>query len=361
VARVVLDAVTKRFDNVAALEGVSLEAEDGRLTVVVGPSGCGKSTLLRIVAGLEGVDDGDVRIGGRDVTGAPPAERGVAMVFQSFALYPHMTGFDNMAFGLRERGMGKQEIRRRIEEAARKLHIEGLLGRRPGELSGGQKQRIAMGRALVRDPDVFLFDEPLSNLDAALRVEMRFEVARLQESLGATMLYVTHDQVEAMTLAHRLVVMRDGRVEQVGTPLGIYHEPANTFVAGFVGQPAMNLLPGTVAAVEQGAVRVDLENSCAVRVPALGQNLREGAPITVGVRPEHVRPSDSGLLAGKTLLVEELGAEMLVYLEMGGDRKLVLRLGGAGRPARGERLSVEIDEARCLLFGEDGTRLPRPR
>ncbi len=359
-AEVVLDAVTKRFGDVAVLEGVSLEAEDGHLTVVVGPSGCGKSTLLRVVAGLEGVDDGDVRIGGRDVTGAPPAERGVAMVFQSFALYPHMTGFDNMAFGLRERGMGKPEIRRRIEDAARRLHIEDLLGRRPAQLSGGQKQRIAMGRALVRDPDVFLFDEPLSNLDAALRVEMRFEVARLQESLGATMLYVTHDQVEAMTLAHRLVVMRDGRVEQAGTPLEVYHEPANTFVAGFIGQPAMNLLPGTVAECEERAVRVDLQSGGTVRVPAFGGGLGKGAPVTVGVRPEHVRPSENGLLAGKTLLVEELGAEMLVYVELDGERTLVLRLGAATRPRRGEELSVEIDEAHCLLFGEDGNRIPRP-
>ena len=360
-ARVVLDAVTKRFGEHAALAGVSLEAEDGRLTVVVGPSGCGKSTLLRIVAGLEGVDGGGVSIGGRDVTGAPPAERGVAMVFQSFALYPHMTGFDNMAFGLRERGMGKQEIRRRIEEAARRLHIEELLARRPGQLSGGQKQRIAMGRALVRDPDVFLFDEPLSNLDAALRVEMRFEVARLQESLGATMLYVTHDQVEAMTLAHRLVVMRDGCVEQVGTPLEVYHEPANTFVAGFIGQLAMNLLPGRIAECEERAVRVDLESGGSVRIPVLGGGLHKGAPVTVGVRPEHVRPSDGGLLAGKTLLVEELGAETLVYVELVGERTLVLRLGGTGRPLRGERLSVEIDEGRCLLFGEDGKRMRRPR
>ncbi len=359
-ARLELQQICKGFD-LPILDRLSLTVEEGEFFVVVGPSGIGKTTLLRCIAGLEVLDEGRVMIGGRDVTGAPPAERGVAMVFQSFALYPHMSAFDNMAFGLSRPGLDKAEIRRRIEEVADLLHIDQLLDRRPAALSGGQRQRVAMGRALVRDPDVFLFDEPMSNLDAALRVEMRLEVAQLQEALGATMLFVTHDQVEAMTLAHRLVVLRGGRVEQAGAPLDVYRAPANIFVAGFIGQPGMNLLPATVAALEPDAARVDLQDGGQVRVPVAGEALEEGAPVTVGVRPEHVRPSDDGALAGTTLLVEELGAETLVRVRAAGERKLALRLAEGGRPRRGERLALEIDEERCLLFGEDGVRMPRVR
>ncbi len=358
-ARVELTGVTRRFGSVTALDSLDLTAEAGRLTVVVGPSGCGKSTLLRAVAGLEGVDAGRIAIGGREVTDHPPAERGVAMVFQSFALYPHMTAWDNMAFGARRPGESKEEIARRVEEAARMLQIEPLLKRRPGALSGGQKQRVAMGRALVRKPAVFLFDEPLSSLDAALRVEMRFEVARLQEELSATMLYVTHDQVEAMTLAHRIVVMREGRIEQVGAPLELYREPANTFVAGFIGQPGMNLLPARVAAHDDGALRIALDDGGTLTLPPRAARLAEGAAVTLGVRPEHLAPAEKGekALAGETLLVEELGAETLVYLQLGGGRRLVLRLPGEQRPRRGARLAVRLDPAHCLLFGEDGKRL----
>ncbi len=247
---VVLRGVSKRFGTVEVLRDIDLEIPEGALVVVVGPSGCGKSTLLRLVAGLEEASEGAIEIAGRDVTHLPPAERRIAMVFQSYALYPHMSVYDNMAFGLKLARHDKAKIRERIEDAARLLQIEHLLARKPRELSGGQRQRVAMGRALVREPAVFLFDEPLSNLDAALRVGMRLEIARLQRQLGATMLYVTHDQTEAMTLAQTIVVMRDGRIEQVGAPLELYRRPRNLFVAGFLGTPKMNVLPAEVAAAD---------------------------------------------------------------------------------------------------------------
>lgn len=252
--RVTLSGLRKSFGPVEVVKGVTLDIADGELVVFVGPSGCGKSTLLRMIAGLEDVDSGSVEIAGRDVTDLPPAKRGLAMVFQSYALYPHMSAFDNMAYGLRRAGIAKAEVNDRVTAVARLLQIEHLLDRRPKAMSGGQRQRIAIGRAIVRNPDVFLFDEPLSNLDATLRVETRAQIAKLHRDLKATMIFVTHDQVEAMTIADRIVVLRAGVVEQVGTPRQVYHKPVNLFVAGFIGSPAMNFVDATVVARDDNGV-----------------------------------------------------------------------------------------------------------
>ncbi|WP_102226644.1 sn-glycerol-3-phosphate import ATP-binding protein UgpC [Acidimangrovimonas sediminis] len=305
-AAITLKSVGKTYaGGVNAVRGIDLDIADGEFLVLVGPSGCGKSTLLRMVAGLETITDGEIAIGGRVVNEVEPAERDIAMVFQNYALYPHMSVRQNLAYGLKNRKMAKEEISRRVDEAARILEIGAFLDRKPKALSGGQRQRVAMGRAIVREPSCFLFDEPLSNLDAKLRVQMRGEIKQLQARLGTTSIYVTHDQLEAMTLAHRLVVLNGGKVEQVGTPLEVYRRPASTFVASFIGSPAMNLMParaeGAVAHV--GAARVQLE------IPA------EGA-MTLGLRPEDLRavvPGTEGALHLKTAYVEELGAQRLVH------------------------------------------------
>src|SRR5690348_2886008 len=286
-ATVTLDGVRKSFSNREVVHGVSCAVGDGELVVVVGPSGCGKSTLLRMVAGLETVSAGTVAIDGRVVNGVEPKDRDIAMVFQNYALYPHMSAYDNMAYGLRMRHMGREEIRRRVERAAAILQLDGLLDRKPRQLSGGQRQRVAMGRAIVRDPKVFLFDEPLSNLDAQLRVQMRVEIKRLQQELGTTSLYVTHDQVEAMTLADRLIVMNAGNVDQIGPPLDLYERPATTFVARFIGSPAMNLLAGQFA--DAGVVVVGDS-----RLALNRQHGAAGRAVTVGLRPEHLELSADG-------------------------------------------------------------------
>src|SRR5438105_14280640 len=279
-ATVTLDGVRKSFADREVVHGVTCEVADGELVVVVGPSGCGKSTLLRMVAGLETVSAGTVAIDGRVVNRIEPKDRDIAMVFQNYALYPHMSVYDNMAYGLRMRRMSRHEIRSRVSRAAEILQLDGLLQRKPRQLSGGQRQRVAMGRAIVRDPKVFLFDEPLSNLDAQLRVQMRVEIKRLQQELGTTSLYVTHDQVEAMTLADRLIVMNAGNVDQIGPPLDLYERPATVFVAGFIGSPSMNLLPGRLHA---GAVTI---GDLILAADADGGG--EGRTVTVGLRPEHV-------------------------------------------------------------------------
>ena len=278
-----LTGVRKLFGALEVIKGVDLSIGDGDLVVFVGPSGCGKSTLLRMIAGLEDVDYGDIRISGVDVTELAPARRGVAMVFQNYALYPHMTAYDNLAYGLRRAGMSRAQVDARVRETAALLQITELLPRRPKAMSGGQRQRVAIGRAIVRKPEVFLFDEPLSNLDAALRVEMRSQIARLHQKLQATMIFVTHDQVEAMTLADRIVVLNTGRVEQVGTPREVYHNPANLFVAGFIGSPAMNLLPATVG---QGG-NVGFSWGANVALPA-GATYTSGQSITLGLRPDRL-------------------------------------------------------------------------
>src|SRR5438046_4346655 len=282
-ATVTLDSVRKSFGDREVVHGVSCAVGDGELVVVVGPSGCGKSTLLRMVAGLEAVSAGSVAIDGRVVNGVEPKDRDIAMVFQNYALYPHRSVYDNMAYGLRMRRMSRAEIKSRVARAAEILQLDGLLQRKPRQLSGGQRQRVAMGRAIVRDPKVFLFDEPLSNLDAKLRVQMRVEIKRLQQELGTTSLYVTHDQVEAMTLADRLIVMNAGNVDQVGPPLDLYERPATAFVAGFIGSPAMNLIPGRLeaASVVLGEAALPLDRS-----PS-----EPGRNITIGLRPETLEPA----------------------------------------------------------------------
>src|SRR3712207_3903586 len=312
-ADVVLKNVQKSFGRAKVIHGVDLDIRDGEFIVFVGPSGCGKSTLMRLIAGLEDITAGDLFIGGDRVNDFAPAKRGVAMVFQSYALYPHMNVYDNMAFGLELAKSSKQDIDRKVLEAARLLQIEALLDRKPKQLSGGQRQRVAIGRAIVRDPKVFLFDEPLSNLDAALRVQTRIEIAKLHTDTRATMIYVTHDQVEAMTLANRIVVLNAGRIEQVGTPLDLYHRPANLFVAGFIGSPQMNFIECQVAGVGPDEVLVSLPSGGTLAVPVLPDGVQAGDTVTLGIRPDHVRVSSQGSLTGRVELVEELGENHLLY------------------------------------------------
>ena len=344
-----LSQVKKSFGATQVLHGVDLDVAEGEMIVIVGASGCGKSTLLRIVAGLESATSGAVRIGGQDVTARDPAERDVAMVFQNYALYPHMTVFQNMAYGLKIRRMSATEIRRRVDEAAALLGIAHLLERRPRELSGGQRQRVAMGRAIVREPKLFLFDEPLSNLDAKLRVQMRAEIKRLQRRLGVTSLFVTHDQVEAMTLGDRLVVMHQGHAAQVGPPMEIWARPADTYVASFIGSPAMNFLP---AAVENGAVR--LEQGLLLPLPAAA-GLPHGQKLTVGIRPEHLLPGQGGLTLQVELL-EPLGSETVVHGRLPDGTALTARL--PGEVTSEGALSVILPWENLHLFdGVSGKRL----
>src|SRR5690349_20677234 len=287
-AKLKLAGAVKRFDSVEVIHGVDLDIDDGSFVVLVGPSGCGKSTLLRMIAGLEEITEGELWIDDQDITDMPPAQRGIAMVFQSYALYPHMTVYQNLAFGLETAGIDKKIIQQRVSAAAAILRIEELLTRRPRALSGGQRQRVAIGRAIVREPRLFLFDEPLCSLDAELRVQMRVELSRLHKRLRATMIYVTHDQTEAMTVADRIVVLREGRVEQVGTPLDLYNEPANRFVAGFIGSPKMNFFEGTLRDVRDGQVTVDVADVASLRLPVASSTARAGDKVAVGIRPEHL-------------------------------------------------------------------------
>jgi sn-glycerol 3-phosphate transport system ATP-binding protein len=360
-AEVELQGVRKRFGHTEVIKGVSTRIEDGEMRVVLGPSGCGKSTVLRMIAGLEEVSEGTIRIGERVVNRLEPKDRDIAMVFQNYALYPHMSVYDNMAYGLRNRKQPKAEIERRVREAARILGLESFLERKPRQLSGGQRQRVAMGRAIVREPAVFLFDEPLSNLDAKLRVQMRIEIKQLQQRLGTTGIFVTHDQVEAMTLGDRLTVMNDGVVEQTGTPLEVYERPASTFVAGFIGSPAMNLLDAEIspdgAAVTTGTTRLAL--------PAPRPE-RAGRAVTLGLRPEHLHLSEPGQqpegdrgLALETVLVEALGADTVVHGRLlGSGRDLTARLPGTARARAGDRLPLTIGPAHLHLFDPaDGRRI----
>jgi len=347
---------------VAAVCGIDLAVADGEMTVLVGPSGCGKSTLLRMVAGLETVTRGRIEIGGRPVDHLEPAARDIAMVFQNYALYPHMSVFDNMAYGLRNRRMPRPEIDRRVRATAAMLGLEDLLDRRPRQLSGGQRQRVAMGRAIVREPEAFLFDEPLSNLDAKLRVQMRLEIRRLQRRVRTTGLYVTHDQVEAMTLADRLVVMNAGRAEQVGAPLDVYERPATAFVAAFIGSPAMNFLPGRLA---DGGRAVALDAGPRLTLPPGHVAGADGSSVTVGIRPEHLTVAGTGVneTAGKAQmridLVEALGADTLLHGPVGsGDAIVVLRAPGGRRWQVGEQLPLSFPPGRLHLFDpESGRRI----
>ena len=354
-----LARVEKAFGATRVLHGIDLRVAEGEMIVVVGASGCGKSTLLRIVAGLEEPTAGQVRIGGRDVTGLEPSDRDVAMVFQNYALYPHMTVERNMAYGLRIRGMGKAEVARRVKEAADLLGIGALLDRRPRQLSGGQRQRVAMGRAIVREPALFLFDEPLSNLDARLRVQMRAEIRRLQRRLGVTSLFVTHDQTEAMTLGDRLVVMQAGHAAQVATPMEIWTRPANTFVAGFIGSPAMNLLEAELA--EEGRA-ARLKAGPLVRFADGARPGPEGRRLLFGIRPEHLRPAAEG--EGEALevaleLAEPLGSESVLHGRLRSGEALTARVPGLVAGTEGAlRLAVPAAEAH-VFDAESGARLDR--
>ena len=348
-AELELKAVSKSWNGgkTQVIQPLDLQVADGEFIVLVGPSGCGKSTLLRLVAGLESVSAGSIHSGGRDVTALEPKARGIAMVFQNYALYPHMSVAENLAWGLKIAGLGRAEIATRVKEAARILELDGLLERRPRELSGGQRQRVAMGRAMVRDPAVFLFDEPLSNLDAKLRVQMRLELQQLHQRLKTTSLYVTHDQVEAMTLAQRVVVMQGGVVEQLGTPVQVYERPASRFVASFIGSPAMNLLDGQVNAAGS---HCELPGGLAL---PLGRGYRHlaGRPVSLGIRPEHLQPVGS-LEQGLPMVVqtlEILGADNLAHGRWG-EQALVVRLPHQQRPGPGSLLHLWAPEEHLHLF-----------
>jgi sn-glycerol 3-phosphate transport system ATP-binding protein len=344
-ADVTLSNIRKVYPgNVEAVKGVSFDIPDGGFCVLVGPSGCGKSTLLRMVAGLESITEGECRIGGRIVNEVEPADRDIAMVFQNYALYPHMSVYENMAYGLRNRGTPKAEIDSRVREAARILAIETFLDRKPRALSGGQRQRVAMGRAIVRKPQVFLFDEPLSNLDAKLRVQMRVEIKKLQRALGVTAIYVTHDQVEAMTLSDKLVVMSNGKVEQIGLPNEVYRRPASKFVATFIGSPPMNILRGEV----KGPGMVSIGDAV-LPVTDMAADLAPGAPIEIGLRPEDLSANPQGPLAMSVDFVEELGATQLFH-GMLGQTPLVMQAATGEIPADTTSLRLRIDPAKAHLF-----------
>jgi sn-glycerol 3-phosphate transport system ATP-binding protein len=343
-AKLQLREVRKNYGTTEVIHGVSLDVADGEFIVIVGPSGCGKSTLLRMVAGLETITSGEIVIGDRVVNRLEPKDRDIAMVFQNYALYPHMSVFDNMAYGLRIRGLARSDIDARVQRAAAILELGPLLQRRPRQLSGGQRQRVAMGRAIVREPAVFLFDEPLSNLDAKLRVQMRFEIQKLHRRLGTTSLYVTHDQVEAMTLAQRMIVMNAGRAEQIGTPMDVYENPASVFVAGFIGSPAMNFLPARV----ESAGRIVLDGGGQIAESA---NAAVGGSITVGVRPEHLTPCapSAANLVGSVEMIEALGADTLIHVAVGGS-SIVARLPQGAPATVGEPIALAAAPARVYLF-----------
>jgi len=344
-AQVELRNVTKRYGTVEVIHGIDVQVADGEFIVIVGPSGCGKSTLLRMVAGLEPITGGEIVIGDRVVNRLEPKDRDIAMVFQNYALYPHMSVFENMAYGLRIRGLKKNDIGERVKRAADILELEPLLARTPRQLSGGQRQRVAMGRAIVREPAVFLFDEPLSNLDAKLRVQMRFEIQKLHRRLKTTSLYVTHDQVEAMTLAQRMIVMNAGRAEQIGSPMEVYENPQTLFVAGFIGSPAMNFMPGKV----DGDGRIALEHGGEARTSRAA--LQSGRAVTVGIRPEHLVPCNQrdAFVTGPVEMVEQLGADALVHIGHGGT-PIIARVAHGTSPRVGTTFCAAADPARVFAF-----------
>ena len=351
-----LEGVRKSYGSLEVIKGVDLDIRSGEFVVFVGPSGCGKSTLLRMIAGLEDITSGTLEIGGETMNDVDPAKRGIAMVFQSYALYPHMTVRENMGFALRFAGVPKAEIARQVGEAARILELEPLLDRKPKQLSGGQRQRVAIGRAIVRHPKVFLFDEPLSNLDAELRVHMRIEIAKLHKTLATTVIYVTHDQVEAMTLADKIVVLRAGIVEQVGSPLELYDDPANLFVAGFIGSPKMNFFNGTVEGAAEGRLAVRLDGTV-LALPAPQAPVEPGDAVTVGIRPEHFDGVGEGRLDLTIDMLEHLGGETFAYARHdAGDLVVVETKNGRDLKA-GQTLEARFDPACVLLFGPDGKRL----
>ncbi|WP_050467516.1 ABC transporter ATP-binding protein [Herbaspirillum chlorophenolicum] len=361
-ANVSIENLRKSYDGRAnVLADLNLDIRDGEFCVLVGPSGCGKSTLLRMLCGLEDISGGQLAIGGKVVNHLPPAERGIAMVFQSYALYPHMTVYKNMAFGLKVAGSSKADIDERIRHAAGILKIDHLLDRLPRELSGGQRQRVAIGRAIVRKPRLFLFDEPLSNLDAALRVQTRLEIAKLHKELAATIVYVTHDQVEAMTLGDKIVVMHDGRIQQAGTPLELYQHPQNLFVAGFIGSPKMNLLPGTVTHVAPDGLRVEIAGGAQLHADVATDAAKPGDKVTLGLRAEQIREHAQGSehFNGTVNLVEHLGEANFIYLTLDGGQDIVVRGDGNRDLDIGERLELSADSHAFHVFDAQGQALRR--
>jgi ABC-type sugar transport system ATPase subunit len=355
-----LKNVRKSFDDNEVIKGVSFQVFDGEFVVFVGPSGCGKSTLLRMIAGLEEITSGDILIENQRVNEAPPDRRGLAMVFQSYALYPHMTVEDNMGFALKLAGVKKQERREKVLEAARILQLEEYLNRKPGQLSGGQRQRVAIGRAIVRHPKIFLFDEPLSNLDAALRSATRMELAALHRKLQRSIIYVTHDQVEAMTMADRIVVLRLGVAEQIGRPLDLYNEPANLFVAGFIGSPKMNFLPAKIASVADNTVAVTVGGETAFDFTYQGSPLEKGMLLTVGLRPDMLKISPEGKICGRVAMVERLGNETLMYINVESiPEPLTVTRTGQYLISVGDEVRLTIDELRAHFFDADEKRIKR--
>ena len=361
-----LRGIQKSFSGTPVLHGIDLDVRDGEFVVFVGPSGCGKSTLLRCIAGLEDISSGELQIDGKPMNDVPPAQRGLAMVFQNYALYPHMTVAENMSFGLRMLGTPKAEIARAVTEAAEVLQIVPLLQRRPAQLSGGQRQRVAIGRAIVRRPGIFLFDEPLSNLDAALRTQMRVEMARLHAALKATIVYVTHDQAEAMTLADRIVVFNAGRIEQAGPPLDLYRRPANTFVAGFLGSPRINLLAGTVQAVAPQRLTVALVDGATAQLPFDAAPLRPGDPVTIGIRPEQLAsasatmlPAAATALSATVELVEHLGDVVYVHARSAAGTHLTARAAQDTTLRAGGPVLLWFAAADALVFDAAGRALQR--
>ncbi|NMG40674.1 sn-glycerol-3-phosphate ABC transporter ATP-binding protein UgpC [Chelativorans sp. ZYF759] len=360
-AELVLTDLHKKFGATEVIRGASLTAESGEFVVFVGPSGCGKSTLLRMIAGLEKTSSGTISIDGRDVTDTDPAKRGIAMVFQTYALYPHMSVAENMGFGLEMAGMAKAEREEKVRQTAATLHLTDYLDRKPRQLSGGQRQRVAIGRAIVRDPKVFLFDEPLSNLDAELRVKMRLEIAKLHKDLRATMIYVTHDQVEAMTLADKIVVLRAGLIEQIGSPLTLYSDPDNRFVAGFIGSPRMNFVEAAVKGRDGDALVLDVPQLGLPALPVRPRAMPEALPrtATLGIRPESFSENADGpyRVTLPCTAIEHLGSVSYLYTAPGDDATLIAELKRSANVESGEQVDMSIDPSDCFLFDTDGHRI----
>ena len=355
-ADIELKGVNKQFGDIKVIKDVNLSVKDNEFVVFVGPSGCGKSTLLRLIAGLEDLTTGEVHINGERVDHLAPAARGLAMVFQSYALYPHFTVAQNMGYALRVAKEDKATIEQKVREAAEILQLSEYLDRKPGALSGGQRQRVAIGRAIVRNPKVFLFDEPLSNLDAKLRVAMRIELTKLHRTLNATMIYVTHDQIEAMTMADKIVVLRDGIVEQVGAPLDLYHTPDNRFVAGFIGSPAMNFFQGEVRGVKDDALDVVLGDGASISYPCKNPNVGLGDVVDLGIRPEHfsIGQGSDGTLKGEVYALERLGGETYLYLYSASQKEMVVHVRGDRQVSIGDTIDLGFKLAKSHLFGPDG-------
>jgi multiple sugar transport system ATP-binding protein len=360
-ANLSLKGIRKNFGPTEVLRGIDLDIAEGEFVVFVGPSGCGKSTLLRVIAGLEEVSAGDILIGGKRVNEVGPSDRGIAMVFQSYALYPHMTVYENMAFGLKLAKANKAEIDAKVRAAAETLNITEYLDRKPKALSGGQRQRVAIGRAIVREPEVFLFDEPLSNLDAALRVRMRYEFASLHKRLKTTMIYVTHDQIEAMTLADRIVVLNGGVIEQTGSPMELYEHPGNLFVAGFIGSPKMNLIPAEIVSADATGATVRTAGGTVLKASVDASRARAGDAVTLGVRPEHLELAGTdNALATTASFVETLGHATFAYVHLEGvSETLTVQLPGEVRPMAGDALTLHVAADQAHLFDAEGKAFRR--